>query len=142
MRHIELATAFAQGKSMTAEDISAAVACNVLFNDTALGNYSLTEYGRTILQDGVRARLYEDAQDELNRRARSALDTQVAGDHYKDMVIQPVEFIEKNGIRFLEGCIIKRAARHDKKTGAGAQDLRKIIHEARLLLELRYGVSE
>ena len=68
-----------------------------------------------------------------------ALSEQVGGDHYKDMAIQPVEFIEKNGIRFLEGCFIKRAARHDKKTGAGAQDLRKIIHEATLLLQLRYG---
>ena len=68
-----------------------------------------------------------------------ALSEQVGGDHYKDMAIQPVEFIEKNGIRFLEGCIIKRASRHDKKTRAGAQDLRKIIHEATLLLQLRYG---
>lgn len=69
----------------------------------------------------------------------SALDVQPGGDHYREMKIQPVQFIEANNIRFLEGCIIKRAARHDKKTGAGAKDLRKIIHEARLLLELRYG---
>ncbi|NLH94338.1 MAG: DUF3310 domain-containing protein [Candidatus Cloacimonetes bacterium] len=137
MRHIELATAFAQGKSLSAEDISAAVACNVLFNDTALGNYSLTEYGRTILQDGVRARLYEDAQDEINRRARSALDTQVAGNHYRNFAIQPVEFIEKNGIPFLEGSVIKRMCRHGNK--AKAEDLRKAIHEITLLLELRYG---
>ena len=69
----------------------------------------------------------------------SALDVQPGGDHYREMKIQPVQFIEANNIRFLEGCIIKRAARHDKKTGAGAKDLRKIIHEAQLLLELRYG---
>ena len=130
---------------MSAEDINAAVACNVLFNDTALGNYSLTEYGRTILQDGVRARLYEDAQDELNRRiesarAKSALDTQVAGDHYRNLAIQPAEFIEKNHIPFLDGCVIKRMCRHEAK--AGVEDLRKAIHEIRLIMELRYGVSE
>lgn len=69
----------------------------------------------------------------------SALDVQPDGDHYKGMAIQPVQFIEANNIRFLEGCIIKRACRHGSKSGAGAKDLRKIIHEAQLLLELRYG---
>lgn len=67
----------------------------------------------------------------------SALDTQVAGSHYKNMVIQPVTFIERNQIPFLEGCVIKRMCRHSSK--AKAEDLRKAIHEITLLLELRYG---
>lgn len=69
-----------------------------------------------------------------------ALAQQVGGNHYKNFKIQPVEFIEANRIPFLEGCIIKRACRHDSKNGA--EDIRKIIHEARLLLKLRYGVDE
>ena len=63
-----------------------------------------------------------------------ALDTQIGGDHYKTMAIQPVEFIHANGIPFLEGCIIKRACRWRKKNGV--EDLRKIIHEAQLLIDL------
>ncbi len=37
----------------------------------------------------------------------SALDTQEGGSHYKDMAIQPVTFIVKNNIPFLEGNVIK-----------------------------------
>jgi len=63
-----------------------------------------------------------------------ALDTQVGGDHYKLMKIQPVEIIHANSIPFLEGCIIKRACRWRNKNGI--EDLRKIIHEAQLLIDL------
>lgn len=64
---------------------------------------------------------------------------QIGGSHYKTLKIQPVEFIEANQIPFLEGCIIKRACRHASKNGA--EDIRKIIHEAKLILKLRYGVE-
>lgn len=69
----------------------------------------------------------------------SALSVQIGGDHYRQCAIQPVEFIEANGLAFLEGCVIKRVTRHDKPTGKGRQDIEKAIHELRLLLELRYG---
>lgn len=68
-----------------------------------------------------------------------ALAEQVGGDHYKGKNIQPVEYIEANALPFLEGCIIKRATRHQDKNGAGVKDLKKIIHEARLIAQLRYG---
>ena len=70
-------------------------------------------------------------------REESALDKQVGGNHYKDCVIQPVEFIAKNEILFLEGNIIKYATRHAKK-GEGRKDVEKIIHYAQLILELYY----
>lgn len=70
----------------------------------------------------------------------SALESQVGGDHYRKFKIQPAEFIDANRLPFLEGCIIKRACRHESKNGA--EDIRKIIHEARLLLKLRYGLDE
>jgi hypothetical protein len=69
-----------------------------------------------------------------------ALDEQIGGAHYKDFPIQPAEFIEKNKIPFLDGCVIKRMCRHGNKNGA--EDLRKAIHEIRLILQLRYGVDE
>lgn len=71
------------------------------------------------------------------KKPDNALDTQVAGGHYKGMNIQPVEFISANSIPFLEGCIIKRACRHRAKNGV--EDLKKIIHEAQLIALLMYG---
>ena len=64
----------------------------------------------------------------------SALTKQVAGDHYKKMKIQPVEFIHANNIPFIEGCIIKYAARWRVK--GGVKDLEKIKHFTDLLIEL------
>lgn len=70
----------------------------------------------------------------LLRIQSSALDVQISGNHYKDMVIQPAEFITRNGIGFLEGCVIKRMCRWRKKDGL--KDLRKAIHEIELLIEM------
>lgn len=66
----------------------------------------------------------------------NALDTQVAGNHYKDFAIQPVEFCQKNGIGFCESSVIKYVCRHKNKNGA--EDIRKAIHFLELLLELDY----
>ena len=67
----------------------------------------------------------------------SALSTQIAGTHYKDMAIQPIEFIQKNHIGFIEGNIIKYICRYKNKNGK--EDLKKVIHYVELLLELEYG---
>lgn len=74
-------------------------------------------------------------------KSNTALAVQVGGDHYKSCAIQPVQFIEANGLGFLEGCVVKRLARHGKPTGKGRQDIEKAIHELQLLLELRYPVA-
>lgn len=62
---------------------------------------------------------------------------QVNGNHYKNFAIQPAEFIHRNGIDWLSGNIIKYACRHAAKHGA--DDVRKIIHYAELILEWQYG---
>lgn len=62
------------------------------------------------------------------------LKKQVAGNHYKDFEIQPIEFIHKNNIGFIPGCIIKYACRYDRK-GTPLEDLKKIIHYAELLIK-------
>jgi hypothetical protein len=67
----------------------------------------------------------------------SALDKQVQGTHYKDMIIQPVEFIVKNNISFLEANVIKYVCRHRNKNGI--EDLNKAIHYLELAKELYYG---
>lgn len=66
-----------------------------------------------------------------------SLKVQVGGSHYKGFVIQPVEFIEKNGLSFLEGCIIKRICRHAGKNGI--EDLEKAKHEIDMLIDLYYA---
>ena len=69
----------------------------------------------------------------------SALDKQIGGNHYRASGIQPVQYIEANGLEFLEGCVIKRVTRHGRTGGKGPEDIEKAIHELQLLLELRYG---
>ena len=66
----------------------------------------------------------------------SALETQVSGSHYKDFPIQPVEFIHKNNIPYLEGNVIKYTCRHKSKNGK--EDILKAIHYLQLILELEY----
>ena len=66
-----------------------------------------------------------------------ATEKQIGGDHYKDFLIQPVVFIQKNELDFCEGNIIKYICRHKFKNGA--EDIRKVIHYAELLLEMKYG---
>ncbi|NJB80310.1 DUF3310 domain-containing protein [Xanthomonas arboricola] len=70
-----------------------------------------------------------------------ALEHQIGGTHYREGGIQPVQFIEANGLAFLEGCVIKRLTRHNRATGKGRQDIEKAIHELQLLLELRYSTG-
>lgn len=66
----------------------------------------------------------------------SALDVQEGGGHYKDLKIQPVEYIHANNMPFIEGCVVKYVSRHRAKNGA--QDIKKAIHFLNLLLELEY----
>ena len=69
----------------------------------------------------------------------SALDVQEGGGHYKSFPIQPIEFVHKNGIPFIEGNIIKYICRHKDKNGA--EDIKKVIHYCEILLELEYNVQ-
>lgn len=64
----------------------------------------------------------------------SALDKQVSGDHYKDLKIQPIEYIHANGIPFAEGSVIKYVSRWRAK--GGIKDLEKAKHFIELLIEL------
>jgi hypothetical protein len=66
--------------------------------------------------------------------AFDALNKQVAGNHYKDLPIQPVEFIHANAIGYFEGNVIKYVSRWRKKNGIA--DLEKAKHYIELLIEL------
>ena len=66
----------------------------------------------------------------------SSLLTQVGGDHYKKMLIQPAEFINKNKLLFAEGNAIKYICRHSTK--GGIQDIDKAIHYLEMVKERDY----
>jgi len=63
-------------------------------------------------------------------------EVQVGGDHYRKFKIHPAEFITKNEIGFLAGCVITRLCRYKSKDGR--KDLEKAIHEIELLMEMEY----
>lgn len=62
------------------------------------------------------------------------LAVQEGGSHYKDMPIQPVQYIHANGIGYFEGNVIKYVSRWRQK--GGIEDLKKAKHYIELLLEL------
>lgn len=83
-----------------------------------------------------------DSLDEHNKRTLNdvtpeewdkASKTQVGGNHYKHLVIQPAYFCHVNNIPYLEATAIKYLCRWRKKNGI--EDLRKAKHFIDLLIE-------
>ena len=64
------------------------------------------------------------------------LTTQVGGNHYKKLAIQPIEYCQKNELNYCESNVIKYVTRHKFKNGK--EDIKKAIHNLELLLELDY----
>jgi|TARA_B100001250_G_scaffold69265_1_gene55595 hypothetical protein len=66
-----------------------------------------------------------------------SLDKQVGGKHYRNMAIQPAEFINENKLLFAEGNAIKYICRHSIK--GKEEDVRKAIHYLEMILERDYS---
>ena len=64
---------------------------------------------------------------------KETLNTQVGGNHYQKLTIQPIEFIVKNNIPFLEANVIKYVVRYKDKNGL--EDLNKAKHYLEILIE-------
>ena len=58
---------------------------------------------------------------------------QVGGSHYKEMPIQPIEYIVKNSIPYREANVIKYVTRHANKNGL--EDIEKAIHYLEMIKE-------
>ena len=69
----------------------------------------------------------------MEEQSMKSSEKQVGGKHYLKYKIQPVEFIIKNNIGFVEGNIIKYILRFKEK--GGVQDLEKAKHYIELLIE-------
>ena len=54
---------------------------------------------------------------------KQANDVQVGGSHYKQLSVQPWDYIAANGLGYFEGCVIKYITRWRDK--GGVQDLKK-----------------
>lgn len=67
----------------------------------------------------------------------SPFTSQVGGNHYSKLAIQPIEYIYKNNIPFPEGSVIKYVTRWRDK--GGIKDLEKAKHFIELLIELENG---
>ena len=67
---------------------------------------------------------------------KNTLTRQVGGNHYRDFVIQPAEFINKNRLQFAEGNAITYIVRASKK--GGKEDLLKAKHYIDMIIERDY----
>ena len=63
-------------------------------------------------------------------------DTQVGGNHYTQMLIQPMEFSMANGLNAIQHTVIKYVTRVDLK-GNGDEDIEKAIHTLQLWKQWR-----
>lgn len=65
----------------------------------------------------------------------SPWDSQVGGSHYKQLAIQPTEYIIKNNLNFAEGNVIKYVTRYKLK--GGVEDLKKARHYLDMLIDIQ-----
>lgn len=68
---------------------------------------------------------------------KPALKSQVGGEHYQNLAIQPVEYCQRNRLGFCESNVVKYVTRYRNK--GGREDLEKAIHYLRQLIEIEYG---
>ena len=83
-----------------------------------------------LYRNGIWVEMLEEEEEEINIKAS---ETQIGGSHYSEMVIQPIEFIHKNGLSFIQGNVVKYVCRYKSK--GGIEDLNKAKHYIDLLIE-------
>ena len=76
-------------------------------------------------------------KDMFKGTTYQSLEQQVGGKHYKNMKIQPAEFINENNLPYAEGNAIKYICRHKKK--GKKKDIEKAIHYLEMILERDYS---
>jgi len=76
-------------------------------------------------------------KDMFKKVEYDSLEKQVGGKHYRNMNIQPAEFINENKLLFAEGNAIKYICRHQSK--GKADDIKKAIHYLEMILERDYS---
>ena len=92
-----------------------------------LENYQYHEGSATVngLKEQTKSKIFDESWDE-------PLTAQVGGDHYKNLAIQPVEYITANNLSYLQGSVIKYTTRYKSK--GGVEDLKKAIHFLQMMI--------
>lgn len=70
----------------------------------------------------------------------NAWNTQIGGDHYKKLAIQPMEYALQNKLDYAQANVVKYVTRHADKNGK--QDLLKAIHNIELMIAHYYSDQE
>lgn len=96
--------------------------------------YSDIATGSLYVREGLD--FYDKFKEVIEIKTDNPLETQVGGSHYKDLKIQPIEFIHANNIGFCEANAIKYLCRWRNKNGL--EDLKKARHYIELLIELEF----
>ena len=76
--------------------------------------------------------------DYFNKIKDSPKNTQIGGNHYKDLKIQVSDYIYENNLNWYQGNAIKYLSRYNSKnsdTAKQIEDLNKAIHYIQLLIE-------
>lgn len=73
----------------------------------------------------------------MKNKIKKSLKKQVGGSHYKNMNIQPMEYIVANNLLFPEGAVVKYVSRHKFKNGK--EDIEKAIQNLEVILERDYS---
>ena len=66
-----------------------------------------------------------------------ATSKQVAGDHYAQQEIEPIEYTIANDLGYCEGNVVKYITRHKLK--GGKEDILKAMHYLQFILDYEYG---
>ena len=82
--------------------------------------------------------IIRETLDENKSTPSAANDRQEGGTHYKQLTIQPWDYIVANDLGYLEGNVVKYVTRWQTK-GNGIQDLLKARHYLDKLLEVNNG---
>lgn len=98
-----------------------------------IGKAGMRKWGRVNGSHGSEIVAYR-VREKAEAPRETALARQEGGGHYKDLKIQPIEYIHANGIPFAEGSVIKYVTRWRAK--GGIKDLEKARHFLDLLIEL------
>ena len=91
-----------------------------------------------LMDEAIKDTIKDKDFKKTDLRKLATRNKQIGGNHYKNLSIQPVDYIVENNLTYLEGNIIKYITRHRRK-GDGKKDIEKVIHYAEMILEMEYG---
>lgn len=78
--------------------------------------------------------------EKQNESVEHTIEEQTGGAHYKELAIEPIEYICANKLDFIEGNIVKYISRHKNKNKD--EDIKKIIDYSVLCLMNTYGYTK